>query len=70
LVGAAGGSRHFLQLHLVLTHEEIGEMIGTTRETVTRLFSDFKMKAIHPVNGFPSGDPQQVCAGTNDRGLK
>jgi CRP/FNR family transcriptional regulator len=39
-----GGSSHSLQLHLAVTHEEIGEMIGTTRETVTRLFSDFKMK--------------------------
>jgi CRP/FNR family transcriptional regulator len=37
-------SGHSLQLHLVLTHEEISEMIGTTRETVSRLFSEFKMK--------------------------
>jgi len=37
-------SGHSLQLHLVLTHEEIGEMIGTTRETVSRLFSNFKTK--------------------------
>jgi len=28
----------------VLTHEEISEMIGTTRETVSRLFSEFKTK--------------------------
>jgi CRP/FNR family cyclic AMP-dependent transcriptional regulator len=39
-----GGSSHPLQTQLVLTHEEIGELIGTTRETVSRLFSDFKMK--------------------------
>ena len=39
-----GGSSHSQRMHLVLTHEEIGEMIGTTRETVSRLFSDFKMK--------------------------
>jgi len=39
-----GDSSHSLQMHLVLTHEEIAEMIGTTRETVSRLFSDFKMK--------------------------
>ena len=39
-----GDSSHSLQLHLVLTHEEISEMIGTTRETVSRLFSEFKMK--------------------------
>ncbi len=29
---------------MTLTHEEIAEMIGTTRETVSRLFSDFKKK--------------------------
>jgi CRP/FNR family transcriptional regulator, cyclic AMP receptor protein len=39
-----GDPFHTLNLHLVLTHEEIAEMIGTTRETVSRLFSDFKMK--------------------------
>jgi CRP/FNR family cyclic AMP-dependent transcriptional regulator len=39
-----GGSSHSQRMHLVVTHEEIGEMIGTTRETVSRLFSDFKMK--------------------------
>lgn len=35
---------HSRRRRLVLTHEEIAEMIGTTRETVSRLFSDFKMK--------------------------
>lgn len=39
-----GDSSHSLQLRLVLTHGEISEMIGTTRETVSRLFSDFKVK--------------------------
>jgi len=39
-----GDSSHSLRLHLVLTHEEIAEMIGTSRETVTRLFADFRMK--------------------------
>src|SRR5207302_5739715 len=29
---------------LTLTHEEIAEIIGTTRETVSRLFSEFKKK--------------------------
>jgi len=33
-------------LRLTLTHEEIGEMIGTTRETVTRLFADFRRKQL------------------------
>jgi CRP-like cAMP-binding protein len=27
-----------------LTHEEIAQIIGASRETVTRLFSDFKKK--------------------------
>ena len=34
-----------------LTHEEIAEMIGTTRETVSRLFSDFKKKQLLQVKG-------------------
>jgi CRP/FNR family transcriptional regulator len=36
---------------LVLTHEEIGEMIGTTRETVSRLFANFKKKQFIQSNG-------------------
>jgi CRP/FNR family transcriptional regulator len=39
------------QLRLTLTHEEIAEMIGTTRETVSRLFSDFKKKQLLQVKG-------------------
>jgi len=39
------------QLRLSLTHEEIAEMIGTTRETVSRLFSDFKKKQLVQVKG-------------------
>jgi CRP/FNR family transcriptional regulator len=34
------------QLRMTLTHEEIAEMIGTTRETVSRLFSEFKKKQL------------------------
>ena len=41
-----GDSNHSLHLHLVLTHEEIAEMIGTTRETVSRLFADFKKRQL------------------------
>lgn len=40
------GSNPSLQLHLVLTHEEIAEMIGTTRETVSRLFAVFKKRQL------------------------
>jgi CRP/FNR family transcriptional regulator, cyclic AMP receptor protein len=46
-----GDSSHSPQLHLVLTHEEIGEMIGITRETVSRLFSNFKTKQFIQSNG-------------------
>src|SRR3954467_4083637 len=35
-----------VRLKVLLTHEEIAQMIGTTRETVTRLLSDFKRKKI------------------------
>jgi CRP/FNR family transcriptional regulator len=38
-------------LTLTLTHEEIAEMIGTTRETVSRLFSDFKKKQLLQLKG-------------------
>src|SRR5438552_10790104 len=33
-------------IKLTLTHEEIAEMIGTSRETVSRLFSEFKRKQL------------------------
>ena len=39
------------QVRLTLTHEEIAEMIGTTRETVSRLFSDFKKKQLLQLKG-------------------
>jgi len=39
------------QVKMTLTHEEIAEMIGTTRETVSRLFSDFKKKQLLQVKG-------------------
>jgi CRP/FNR family transcriptional regulator, cyclic AMP receptor protein len=38
-------------LRLTLTHEEIAEMIGTTRETVSRLFSEFKKKQLLQLKG-------------------
>lgn len=34
------------QVKLAFTHGEIAEMIGTTRETVTRLFTDFTKKKL------------------------
>lgn len=39
------------QVKLTLTHEEIAEIIGTTRETVSRLFSEFKRKQLMQLKG-------------------
>jgi len=39
------------QIKLTLTQEEIAEVIGTTRETVARLFADFKKKQLLQVQG-------------------
>ena len=36
---------------LTLTHKEIGEMIGASRETVTRLFAHFKRERMVEVHG-------------------
>ncbi|HTS06555.1 MAG TPA: helix-turn-helix domain-containing protein, partial [Candidatus Eisenbacteria bacterium] len=40
-----------LQVKLTLTHEEIAEIIGTTRETVSRLFSEFKKRQLLQLKG-------------------
>jgi len=50
-----------VRLQVLLTHEEIAQMIGTTRETVTRLLSDFKRKKLISVKGsnfFVTGQQQ------------
>ena len=39
------------RVKLDLTHEEIAEMIGTSRETVTRLFADLRKRQIVHVKG-------------------
>jgi CRP/FNR family transcriptional regulator len=39
------------RLKLPLTHEEIAEFIGTTRETVTRTLSDFKVRHLVAIQG-------------------
>jgi len=38
-------------IKMTLTHEEIAEIIGTTRETVSRLFSEFKKKQLLQLKG-------------------
>ncbi len=40
------GAKAEPRLKLRLTHEEIAQMIGTSRETVTRLFADLKKRQI------------------------
>jgi CRP/FNR family transcriptional regulator len=44
----AGGQ---VRVTLTLTHEEIAQMIGSSRETVTRLFSGFKKRQLLEVKG-------------------
>ena len=40
-----------IRLTVLLTHEEIAQMIGTTRETVTRLLGDFKRRKVIDIKG-------------------
>jgi len=40
-----------VRITLTLTHEEIAQMIGASRETVTRLFGEFKRKQFLQVRG-------------------
>jgi CRP/FNR family cyclic AMP-dependent transcriptional regulator len=40
-----------IRVTLTLTHDEIAQMIGASRETVTRLFTDFKKKQLLEVKG-------------------
>ena len=40
-----------IRLKLLWTHEEIAQLIGTSRETVTRTLSDFKKQGILEVHG-------------------
>lgn len=42
---------HGASIHFALTHGEIAECIGTSRETVTRVLSDFRRRRIVDVRG-------------------
>jgi CRP/FNR family transcriptional regulator, cyclic AMP receptor protein len=44
-------ARNPSQMKLALTHEEIGQMIGTSRETVSRLFAGFKKQHLIQQSG-------------------
>lgn len=47
--GEAGKEQ--IHLKLTLSHAEIAQMIGSTRDTVTRLFADLKKRCILQVTG-------------------
>jgi len=44
-------SNGVLRVKLALTHEEIAQLIGCSRESVSRSFSEFKRKHLVEVNG-------------------
>lgn len=46
-----GNGKGELRAQLTLTHEEIAQTIGASRETVTRLFTDFKKKQLLQIKG-------------------
>jgi CRP/FNR family transcriptional regulator, cyclic AMP receptor protein len=48
-------------MKLSLTHEEIGQMIGTSRETVSRLFAGFKKQRLIQQNGSTLVIPNRVA---------
>src|ERR1700722_7524657 len=49
------------QMKLSLTHEEIGQMIGSSRETVSRLFAGFKKRRLIQQNGSTLVIPNRVA---------
>ena len=54
-------SRNPTQVKLALTHEEIGQMIGTSRETISRLFAGFKKQRLIQQNGCTLVIPNRVA---------
>ena len=55
-----GGTR----ITIPLTHEEIAEFIGTTRETVTRTLSDFKVRHLVAIQGSTMMIPSRAALET------
>jgi len=55
-----GGTR----IKIPLTHEEIAEFIGTTRETVTRTLSDFKVRHLVAIQGSTMMIPNRAALET------
>lgn len=44
-------TKHGIQLRLTMTHDEIGQMIGASRETVTRTLAEFRHRQLVDVKG-------------------
>ena len=54
-------ARNPSQMKLFSTHEEIGQMIGSSRETVSRLFADFRKQRLIQQNGSTLVIPDRVA---------
>jgi len=54
-------ARNPAKMKLALTHEEIGQMIGTSRETVSRLFAGFKKQRLIQQSGSTLVIPNRVA---------
>jgi CRP/FNR family transcriptional regulator, cyclic AMP receptor protein len=54
-------SKNPTRVKLALTHEEIGQMIGTSRETVSRLFAGFKKQHLIEQSGSTLVIPNRVA---------
>ena len=54
-------ARNPSQMKLALTHEEIGQMIGTSRETVSRLFAGFKKQHLIQQTGSTLVIPSRIA---------
>src|ERR1035438_9471034 len=39
------------RVRLAMTHEEISQLVGTSRETITRLLSEFRRKSLAELKG-------------------
>lgn len=44
-------ARQGIRVRMTMTHEEIGQVIGTSRETVTRTLGEFRNKHLVAING-------------------
>jgi len=62
-------TKHGTRVRLTLKHEEIGQIIGTTRETVTRTLAEFKGRKLITLHGsslvIENRPALENCAGLN-----